>query len=167
MEITLKCMKSYQVSDGSIGHFKFRFFWLGKNYLLNATFLPLFDDIFNILQCFCTLYLVKLSWTHFFSKLRTDLRIPFWVGSRPITKYYIRGEMYWKWKSTEWMSTWCHQLLSRKRISRGCSCVLCGYSSWLGTRSLCIDVIYVSWRQAPVLFAGIIFKSFTTVIPCV
>ena len=61
MEITLKCMKSYQVSDGSIGHFKFRFFWLGKNYLLNATFLPLFDDIFNILQCFCTLYLVKLG----------------------------------------------------------------------------------------------------------
>ena len=100
----------------------------------------------------------------FFSKLRTDLRISFWVGSRPITIYNIRGEMYWKWKSTEWMSTWCHQLLSRKRISRGCSCVLCGYSSWLGTRSLCIDVIYVSWRQAPVLFAGIIFKSFTTVI---
>ena len=128
--------------------------------------MQLFCHYLMIFSTFCSasniLYLVKLGSTLFLIENRPqNSRLPYWVGIRPITKYYIRGKMYWKWKSTEWMSTWCHQLLSRKRISRGCSCVLCGYSSWLGTRSLCIDVLYVSWRQAPVLFAGtIIFKSF-------
>ena len=112
--------------------------------LLNVNkFLP----FFNIPQ---HIYLVQIVLNPFF----------FIIFGYPTHHYFIRGEMYWKWKSTEWMSTWCHQLLSRKRISRGGSCVLCRYSSWLGTRSLCIDVLCVSWRQTPVLFAGSILKFY-------